>query len=421
MHTNFKPFWLLLAAAVCPAAAQQTLHVEVSNPSSFARDAEAVVLPLSPYGGTVRSALVSCNGQEVPCQLDDLDADGTYDELCFLTDLKKKEHKKFTVQLLNSGEPRTYEPQVYAEMLLSNKKIKAANQQNLYISSLTADRGTNPYNQLHHHGPAFENRLVAYRIYFDHRQTVDIYGKRHKGLELRDTQFYPDSTQKANGYGDDVLWVGSTLGLGTLRGWDGQQPVMLEDVAHRTLRILARGPLRTVVEVIDQGWNAPSTLTPQRSPLNAQRSTLTMTTRYTLYAERRDCEVSVRFDRPAADYRFATGIIRVKGSTEFTDGHGLRGCWGTDWPVSERDSVGHQRETVGLGICVPAANVVSELPADRQNYAYVVATPTDVLRYHITFCSDNEDFGYHAADTWFAYLKEWKKRLSESVVTTVSR
>ena len=93
----------------------------------------------------------------------------------------------------------------------SGLEVTSENKQNLYISSLTVEKGTNPYWQLHHHGPAFENKLVAYRIYFDHRQTVDIYGKYHQGLELRDTQFYPDSLQKASGYGDDVLWVGSAL------------------------------------------------------------------------------------------------------------------------------------------------------------------------------------------------------------------
>ena len=101
-------------------------------------------------------------------------------------------------------------------MMLTNKKIKSTNKQDLYISSLTVDNGTNPYWMLHHHGPAFENEMVAYRIYFDHRQTVDTYGKYHKGLELKQTQFYPDDEQKAKGFGDDVLWVGNTFGLGAL-------------------------------------------------------------------------------------------------------------------------------------------------------------------------------------------------------------
>ena len=285
-------------------------------------------------------------------------------------------------------------------MMLSNKKIKESNKQDLYISQLTVDRGVNPYWMLHHHGTAFENNLVAYRIYFDHRQTVDIYGKYHQGLELKATQFYPDDAQKAAGYGDDVLWVGSTLGVGTLRGWDGQKPVMLEDVSHRSQRIVARGPLRTIVEVRDEAWVA----SPGVQPID-------MTQTYTLTAGRRDCRVDVRFNRPAADVPLCTGIINVKNSEEFTDHRGLRGCWGTDWPVSAKDSVGHKRETVGLGIYVPRQYVVSEEPANKDNYAYVLSVPADHFTYYIAFGSDNEDFGYHNAKDWFNYLKAWKREL----------
>lgn len=403
---------LLLLTLVMTVKGQTTFTISVKNKSSIVLVSQPVTIQLADKTDmNVTSALITMDGKEIPCQLDDLDGDHVMDELFFLTDLEKFQKQNFTIQLFSEGVPRTYEPQVYAEMLLKDKNIKEENKQRLYISSLTVDKGTNPYWQLHHHGPAFENTLVGYRIYFDHRQTVDIYGKYHKGLELQDTQFYPDSLQKAAGFGDDVLWVGSTLGLGTLRGWNGTEPVMLEDVDHRTQRIIARGPLRTIVEVIDEGWNAPS-------PNIQHPSFLTMTTRYTLYANRRDCQVDIRFNRPATGYEFATGFINVKGSKEFSDQSTLRGCWGTDWPVSAKDSVGHKRETVGLGICIPFKNIVKELVRDKRNYCYVVATDTDELHYAITFGSDNEDFGYHSAEEWFTYLKEWKKRLNAEVLIT---
>lgn len=393
-------------AAICSVAmAQKTFDVNVTNKSKTERKATPVVLQLKRYGTDVKSAIVTKDGAEVPCQLDDLDNDGIYDELCFMTDMAKKDRQTFKIQLLTTGKPRQYKPQVYAEMMMSNKKIKSSNKQDLYISSLTVDNGTNPYWMLHHHGPAFENDMVAYRIYFDHRQTVDTYGKYRRGLEIKDTQFYPDKEQKAAGYGDDVLWVGETFGLGALRGWDGTAPQMLKDVDHRTLRIVSRGPLRTIVEVADEGWNT----------MNAGLDKIDMTARYTLYAGRRDCFVDVKFDRAIPEYRFATGIINVKNSEEMTDKKGLRGCWGTDWPVSEKDSAGHKRETVGLGICIPAKNVVSELPANKDNYPFVIGNATDELHYNITFGSDNEQFGYHSAKEWFAYLKEWKAELDSPV------
>ena len=329
---------------------------------------------------------------------------GEFDELCFITDINKKSSKQFTVTLYEEGTPRTYEPQVYVEMLLSNKKVKESNKQNLYISELTVDNGANPYWCLHHHGAAFENDMVAYRIYFDHRQTVDIYGKYKKRLELKETQFYPDNTQKATGYGDDVLWVGSTLGLGTLRGWDGKQPTMLENVDKRSQKIIARGPIRTIVEVKDKGW------TPQ-----GMTQPIDMTALYTLYAGRRECSIDVTFNKPAKGYSFSTGIINVKNSTEYSDKKGLRGCWGTDWPVSAKDSAGHKRETVGLGIYIPSEYIVSEEPANKDNYAYVIATGNDKLHYKITFCSDNETFGYHSDKEWYNFLKEWKEDIEHPV------
>lgn len=397
--------WALATMVAGAGFAQKTFEISVTNNSKAARSNAPVVLKLNEYGKDIKSALVTQSGKEIPCQLDDIDGDGTFDELCFITDMPGKATKKFGIQLSDSGKPREYTPQVYVEMLLSNKKIKESNKQNLYISQLTVENGVNAYWMIHHHGAAFESDLVAYRIYFDHRQTVDIYGKYRKGLELKHTQFYPDEGQKRQGYGDDVLWVGQTFGVGALRGWDGKQPTMLNDVAHRSQRIVAKGPLRTIVEVKDQGW----TPQPGQEPID-------MTTYYTLYAGHRDCSVDVRFGKPVTGYEFATGIINVKNSTEYSDKKGLRGCWGTDWPVSAKDSVGHKRETVGLGICIPREYIVSENAANKDNYPFVVGTSTDRLHYDIVFCSDNETFGFHNDKDWYKYLEEWKKELEKPLV-----
>lgn len=402
-------FACFLFLANC-AIAETSFEVTLTNKSRANITSYPVAIPLEDANQPVKSALVTCNGKEIPCQLDDLDGNGIYDELFFLTDLSGRDKKVFTVNLYAEGSPREYDPKVYVDMMLTNKKIKESNKQDLYISSLTVDRGVNPYSMLHHHGAAFENELVAYRIYFDHRQTVDIYGKYNKGLELKKTQFYPDNSQKEAGFGDDVLWVGNTLGLGTLRGWDGSKPTMIEDVEHRGQRLVARGPLRTIVEVKDEAWRQQ----PGSVPTD-------MTTYYTLYANRRDCRVDVCFGRNVSDLQFSTGVINVKNSTEYSDKKGLRGCWGTDWPVSEKDSAGHKRETVGLGICLPANNIESELGADKDNYPYVVKISGDHLTYHISFCSDNESFGYHSDKEWYAYLEEWKKILYADVKMEIKK
>ncbi len=393
--------FLLMLAMPMAALAQTRFDVEVNNPMQIARKDAPVTCRVT---HDVRSALVTLNGQEIPCQLDDLNGDGLMDELFFLADIGPQESQTYNVELYVEGSPRRYEPRVYVEMMLTNKKIKETNKQDLYISQLTVDRGVNPYWMLHHHGAAFESELVAYRIYFDHRQTVDIYGKYRQGLELHDTQFYPDQAQKDAGFGDDVLWVGNTLGVGTLRGWDGQQPTMVQDVEQRSQRIVSRGPLRTIVEVKAKGW------VPQ-----ARQEPIDMTQRYTLVAGHRDCAIDISFSPNASKYQFATGLINVKSSTECFDKRGMRGCWGTDWPVSEKDSAGHKRETVGLGISVPSDYVVGQVPATKDNYTFVVKPVGNTLHYDVVFGSDNESFGFHSEKEWFAFLKEWKQQLLNPV------
>ena len=390
------------------AFANRTLTVSVTNPSNVERTDVPVVLSLASYG-EVRSALVTLSGKEVPCQLDDLNQDDSFDELCFLADLGKKEQKEYTITLMDEGEPRIYPARTYAEMVLANTKDKTLkkHQQNNYIEQLTA-RGdaAYTYNVQHHHGVDFESELNGIRIYFDARQTLDLYGKFHKQLELKETQFYTPDDLKAKGYGDDVLWVGLTFGLGAFRGWDGQKPTLVEPVRTRTQRVVSYGPLRAIVEIVDRGWKA-----------DASKSPITMTLRYTQYAGHRDTDVDVFFNKDVSDYRFSTGIINVKGSEEFSDKKGLRACWGTDYPAA--DTTKWKRETVGLAVLVPQKNIVSEEPANKDNYGYVLKVNGNKMSYKVTYTSANETFGYHSAKEWFNYLKMWKKEIEQPVKITV--
>ncbi len=393
--------------------AQTIFNVTVNNALNISRNDEPVVIQLDKYGD-VKSALVKDDqGKEIPCQLDDINQDEQMDELCFLADLTAKESKKYTITLYKDGAPRQYKARVYTEMVMRNDKVKEKNKHNNYIESITA-RGdcAKSYNLQHHHGVCFESELNGIRIYFDNRQTLDLYGKFKKGLELQATQFYTSAQQKQDGFGDDVLWVGNTFGLGAFRGWNGSEPTMIDPVKSRTQRIVSYGPLRTIVEIIDRGWTAD----PQRPPVN-------MTIRYTQYAGHRDTDIDVLFNRNVADYQFSTGIINVKNSEEFSDKKGFRACWGTDWPST--DTVKWNRETVGLAIYLQKNNIVKEVPAEKGtqggNYAFVVNTPSDRMSYKVAYCSANEEFGFHSAKEWFNWVKKWKEQVCSPVTYTIQQ
>lgn len=385
--------------------AQKLVEVTVKNPSGETRQDVPVVMDLKSWGD-VRKAVVKVDGKEIPSQLDDLDRDCVNDELCFLVNLGKKEKKTYCVSLYEEGEQAQYPARTFAELCLPSRNKKLAkNQQDIYLKSIAFDKRTkDPYHYVHSHGICFESDLVAMRVYFDHRQTIDLYGKINPGLVIEKTQFYPSEEQIAAGSGDDCLWVGNTYGLGALRGWDGQNQVLLNDLKYQEQRVISEGPLRAIVELDDRGWTPALGL----KPVNA-------TIRYTIYAGHRDFDVDVFFNKNVSNYDFATGLINVKGSSEYADGKGLRGCWGSDWPTGKDDGK-HKLETVGLGIYVPAQMLAKQMPANKDCYTQVVRPIGNKLSYKLAYTSANETYGPKGEKEWYEWLKCWKKQIEQPII-----
>ena len=68
-----------------------------------------------------------------------------------------------------------------------------------------------------------------------------------------------------------------------------------------------------------------------------------------------------------------------------------------------------------MAICIPQKHIISEEPANKDNYAFVVGTQQNKICYKITYSSANEEFGYHSANEWFNFLKEWKKEIETPI------
>lgn len=403
---TFSAICLALLAGGLSASAQgqeKKIEVIVENPWNAEKVDEPVVIDLSSLGAgfTVKSATVFDGTNEIPSQLDDMNGDTRADELAFVINLPASGKKTLNVTLSSLKSDKTYPARVYAEMLFrTSKKNKYAKGYAIY-----ADGASDTYNVQHHHGAAFESELVAYRIYFNEKQTTDLYGKFHKGLELEESQFYPTDEQLKRGFGDDVIKVNSSCGAGTLRGWDGTQSTLIKPVAVRGQRILASGPVRTIVDAEVKGWQY-------------QNKELNMINRYTLYAGHRDAQVDVLFDAPLDKEVFCTGVQNITGHADmFSDHNGLVASWGTDWPVN--DTVKYKKETVGLATYIPKKHVVKET-SDKENFLYTISVPgKSSFRYYTSFTSCKETFGYPDKEKWFAYVQEWKKALEQPVKITV--
>ena len=407
-YTNAIIAALLMCGVTVTNAETKTIKVKLTNPLNVKRSDVPVVVSLRDVQFNVVDAVVKDGDREVSSQIDDLDRNLRNDELAFVIDMEAKGKKTLTVELYSDKQTeRNYPRRTYGDMIVRDFKTKKKNKFPGYIHSLSAPEGVDVFHLLHHHGADFESELVAYRVYFDERQTYDLYGKYNKQLELQTSQFYPDDEQLAAGYGDDVLWAGQTVGLGALRGWDGQKPTMVSPVKSRGQRMVASGPVRTIVELTDEGWQLGG------QTFNIRQNVI-------IYAGHRDCEVQVYQDAPVKEVQFATGVINLNGKM-YSDHKGLVGDWGGNWPNGAKDSIaGKPKIVVGLAVNVPEKYVISEPANQKDQFLYTLGMKgSDRLTYNMAFTCDKETFGFKDAKEWFAWMKQWKKELDNPVKVTV--
>ena len=403
---------LLALAAPLAASAQtneKTISIVVENTWASDKVDEPVVLRLADLkpGFEVRSATVyGDKNEEIPSQLDDLDRDTEADELAFVVNIPARTKQTLQVVLSDQPSEKRYPARVYAQMRLNDKS-----QKNPHIRYITFE-GSVPvkqsYSAMYHHGPAFESELVAFRAYMDNRQSIDLYGKKFRRLELAETNFYPKKEQLAADYGDDVLWAGTSIGVGSFRGWVGGKLQTIDTVESRSAGVLASGPVRTVVEFFDRNWQYDGDV-------------LNMTQRYTLYAGHRDVRVDISFREAgeAASKTFATGVQKLeRDNVGFLDADGLAGSWGSNLAY-KNDTVNHPRETVGLGIYVPRRYLLSK-QEDENNYLYQMRPDKDgKLTYYFTFAAAKEERGYKNSKEWFAALPSWQSSVARPCKVTI--
>lgn len=274
------------------------------------------------------------------------------------------------------------------------------------ITEWTADPAIDTYHQLHHHGVAIESDLMAYRIYFDKKQTIDIYAKRTPRLELATSYWYPSDEQLTQHYGDDILRVSGTVGVGSVKPWRNGKMTHIEPVQSRTQRIVEVTPDKASMEVSVTGWQT-------------EGKTVDMTVRYTISARHRDMLCEVFLSSPLDS--LCTGVQAIPAKqTATTPKHFFKdvspagvllGSWGTDYPVN--DTVKYAKETVGLGVFVPAQYAARPVEDPRNNL--VLFAPATYLRFYLTTVAATKEDNPPATteETFYQYLQDWRNGLQQ--------
>ena len=403
---------LFIGLSACASTKYNTgsyVYIDITNPGKVSRSNVPVTVSIDSLTSrfkhyTNQRIGVFDGGKIIATQIDDQNRDGKADEVSFLVDLKGGETKRLMARILPPSEKiKNHEKEVYAD-LRHRKKLEDGREETRRDTAIWSTKD-DMYNKVWLHGIVFESGPIAYRAYFNDKQTIDVYGKRESRLELPITQWHTTEKQAAEGYGDDVLLVGNSVGVGTFKGWDGQQALHATQYGKRTQRLVATGDLRNVIEIELNDWEY------QGKKIDARM-------RFIQYARHRDVKVEVYFSPSAEGLAFCSGVQTFPEDYRVTlTDNNLVGCWGKGYP--QKDTVKYsQKETVGLGVAASSA-YSNGRKDDTLNRLLVLMPKDNKIEYWFTACSLKERKGYANADEWFRHLNEWKEEVLHPVAVSI--
>ncbi len=231
----------------CPVVIQRTslpdqnipeLFVTVVDPSLPSNPKDPTIDELKSAGAELLRR--ETNGHFVEYQLDDIDKDGLWDEIFFLTDIKARETKTIFIY---AG---------FTERGLIAHKTHS---------------GIGYYGR--HLVPFWEAEYIGWKLWYP--TDVDMHGKRKPMLTA-----YPEYQGNLGGYympmemGTDIMAVGNTFGAGGICLWEN--PAIQDSVSrprftpfsdkgpiHETryaFDVISNGPLRSIISARTMNWRS---------------------------------------------------------------------------------------------------------------------------------------------------------------------
>jgi hypothetical protein len=156
---------------------------------------------------------------------------------------------------------------------------------------------------IRYEGPGWESDKVAYRLYLDQRNAIDVFGKKTEDLVLMGVgQDDFNSYHAMQGWGMDIMKVDKSLGLGSLGMWIDTSAVRVENTDSVICEV-DNGNLTSSVNTDYFGWKTPHDTLDLYNSLVIHGGT-----RWTL---------SSTGIRGGGDLQLATGIVKDKNARVF--------------------------------------------------------------------------------------------------------
>lgn len=317
MKMKNTAYAVLMALAASTLFAEQIQRpprmIEVTNPTDDVW-VDAPVRTSDPYSRSWDDGYYLYGPEILPAQQIPATAEGSADEILFLVSLGPGETKRYQLKPNAS----TYEP---------------------------PDRAHVAMHVPGYEGPGWESDKLAFRLYWDERNAIDIFAKRTGVLGLEEYARPEVNYHTDTAWGMDVLKVGQALGAGGFGIWDGEKIQKVSD-ATRDYEIITNGPLEAVIRLKYTDWKVGD----RTFDLTADMRSIAGQNYSTI-----DLTLMPLDGGPAPE--FVVGVVKHEGTQLVKDEKaGVLGRWGKQALGPDETA---NAANLGLGVIVPADQVVA--------------------------------------------------------------
>ena len=406
--------YLLICVTPLSCSSPSEVTLRVQNPLDQKRNDAIILLSRGEISRwcTVPSdrlpVLTGLDGGAIPCQPDDLDGDGRWDELFGLTDLDASGQQTILIKFIEKD--RYPEFPARSNIHLGDARDRYRNLDRASrlesVSYQNYEGVTSAAYQME--GVAWENDKVGFRNYMDQRNGMDIFGKTTSDMVL-------DSVGKEGGpsyhepaeWGQDVLKVGTSLGAGGIGYMYKDSIYRVGDSGSGTFEVVFRGSQRSRFNLDYTNWAVGDQM-------------LHVTHQIEIVAGRHYYRGNVVYDGTDAPLSLVTGIVNMKSDSLYV----VR----LNDQYTALFTLDHQAEDgsmLAMALMVPTIHL--KTIGETRNvgkgiietyFAVLDASPGELVPYRFYALWEREDPRWASLDEITAYLNTEAARWTQSVEYT---
>ncbi|MFP5040880.1 DUF4861 family protein [Parasediminibacterium sp. JCM 36343] len=393
-----KGILLLLLAGMMGNVVFAT-QIIISNPASFKREKEIISIKKTTLGKVKKGLfpIVKKGNKQLATQIIDTDNDGKWDEL--LVEVSLSAHGADTLQL--SWAAKEAVSKRYTNIRLSLRsdmdsptpEIPYAIRKRGFVQNIAK-----PYYQIE--GPGIENDKVAFRAFFDYRNSEDIYGK------IVDTPILEKvgvgaSWHKLQPWGMDIFHTGNSLGAGGLAVEENKQIYRLGDADTSTFQVLYKGALQAAFKLGFTNWDVAK---------GKKNGSETISMAKGNYYYKNDIALAL-----ASKQKLIAGIANFGiDKVVYKKHNALFSSISTYGPQAEGTNT-----QLGVAIMFPSADYVGNMTADTAsvipNTSYVAMKHSQKKAIYFFACWEKTDARFSAAEGFENYLAQTAERLANPI------